>query len=749
MNKLGLSVFLILLTGSAVAQQSEEKPKPHAEITRFAETHKGQWTFAGRTEDTPYSTEHQWTGKMNARPILNGQALECTYVFHSEVAAGPVLGREVLWYDSSRNALAHHFIAEDGMVQRGFGMPNDRSRWEAICSKADVSYKIRGIADTFAPNEKSFIRQAKVLVEGDKWMPLFRAKFTRVKETPVCSRDEQEVLETAMGWGAARERKDIAHIDQLMADEWTGVKPDGTLVGKTEALALFKSPDFESRSNVYDLQAKVYGNTAVVKGLLNQDAQYMGSPFGGIIRLTETYVKHDGRWLCVASHGTPVSVTASGSSKPRPEHKKLGRLVGDWSYTGRIDSQWQDTEFGPAGTFSGKTSLHYILNGLFVEEQWSETNEAGKRASGIIIFGYDAQKGKHSSSFFTSDGVMQDWTYDIGDDTMTGRSSLTSEDGEAYLIKAFWQYTPNWDAFTSVWKLSADNGKTWKVWMKYKGAKIGKKDTASDTLESSSSMSDEQELTKLLSHWFEAVRKRDLAFFDRIIADDFTLMPPDPKATFITKDEYIGLIKSGDLEPTTTRIDTMDVKVLGNTALITSKWTVIKGRVRGDDISGPYCSTSTWIKRDGQWQCAASHDLRLEEDQATKNKAVLRRVYEVLNDGTLDMATLRPIYHKGFIFHGNGGYQTTGVRAFKDSIDQLKRLFPDYHEAEKETIAEGDFVASRWIATGTHSGNAKKFSMPNISMYRFKDGKIIEQWFLCDSESRKKQLGQDNIFGEE
>jgi len=207
----------------------------------------------------------------------------------------------------------------------------------------------------------------------------------------------------------------------------------------------------------------------------HEDAKIMEEALS-LITKTET---REGTFVPEASYVPGRDETST--SKPGLGHKKLEIIVGDWSYAGHVDSQWQGTEFGPAGKFAGKTSSRFVLNGFFVEEHWEETFETGEDSSGTALFGYDASTDKHVSNIFLNSGKTQEWTYTICDNTMTGNSTITSEDGETYLVKAVWQFAPDRDSFTSVWKISVDNGSTWKPWAKYKGAKICKPCVASGT----------------------------------------------------------------------------------------------------------------------------------------------------------------------------------------------------------------------------------------------------------------------------
>jgi len=53
---------------------------------------------------------------------------------------------------------------------------------------------------------------------------------------------------------------------------------------------------------VTDLKVTVYGTTAIATGTFASRATYKAEPFEHRGRFTDTWVRLNGKWLCVASH---------------------------------------------------------------------------------------------------------------------------------------------------------------------------------------------------------------------------------------------------------------------------------------------------------------------------------------------------------------------------------------------------------------------------------------------------------------
>ncbi len=77
----------------------------------------------------------------------------------------------------------------------------------------------------------------------------------------------------------------------------------------------------------------------------------------------------------------------------------------------------------------------------------------------------------------------------------------------------------------------------------------------------------------------------------------------------------------------------------------------------------------------------------------------------------------------------------------------LRAAFPDLHQTIEEQISEGDKVAYRWTARGTHQGGlmgiaptGNRVTFTGISIARLVDGKIEEIWENHDALGMMQQL---------
>ena len=94
------------------------------------------------------------------------------------------------------------------------------------------------------------------------------------------------------------------------------------------------------------------------------------------------------------------------------------------------------------------------------------------------------------------------------------------------------------------------------------------------------------------------------------------------------------------------------------------------------------------------------------------------------------------------------GKEVDGMAAFKSFHKTFRSAFPKLHIKVEENITEGDRIAARCLVTGAHIGEplggklatGKSVKFYGMTMFRIKDGKIVESWNNFDFTTMYKQL---------
>ena len=91
-----------------------------------------------------------------------------------------------------------------------------------------------------------------------------------------------------------------------------------------------------------------------------------------------------------------------------------------------------------------------------------------------------------------------------------------------------------------------------------------------------------------------------------------------------------------------------------------------------------------------------------------------------------------------------------GVDAFKQVVMLYHFAAPDIRFAIQDQVAEGDKVATRWIAHGTHRGefmgiapSGQALSVTGMSFHRLENGRIQESWDDWDALSMLQNMTGD------
>ena len=99
---------------------------------------------------------------------------------------------------------------------------------------------------------------------------------------------------------------DTAFYQKVLAEDWTRGDSDGTFYTKTDILKLMAdTKNLKTNSEkLSELKVRVYGNTAVATYKDTYDVMFKGERRVHTIIATDTFVKMDGEWKQVASHGS-------------------------------------------------------------------------------------------------------------------------------------------------------------------------------------------------------------------------------------------------------------------------------------------------------------------------------------------------------------------------------------------------------------------------------------------------------------
>ncbi|MEP6709698.1 MAG: nuclear transport factor 2 family protein [Verrucomicrobiota bacterium] len=119
---------------------------------------------------------------------------------------------------------------------------------------------------------------------------------------------------------------------------------------------------------------------------------------------------------------------------------------------------------------------------------------------------------------------------------------------------------------------------------------------------------DKAAIRKMERDWADLVVRRDTAAMLGMGTDDCMFMDASGHAN--TLKQIVADVKSGALTFESMHIDDLKVRIYGDAAVVFGLETQ-KSKYKGEDTSGQYRFTDTWVKRNGRWFCVVAANTRV------------------------------------------------------------------------------------------------------------------------------------------
>jgi predicted ester cyclase len=128
-------------------------------------------------------------------------------------------------------------------------------------------------------------------------------------------------------------------------------------------------------------------------------------------------------------------------------------------------------------------------------------------------------------------------------------------------------------------------------------------------------------------------------------------------------------------------------------------------------------------------------------------REVVRQLTETFNDQKIREQSYFDFYDDSLTIYGFPPNLPANKAGFKQFIYLLWKGFPDIRITFEDLIIEGNKVAGRYYLTGTHKGEFmefqptnKQFKVNGMTVFSFRNAKVVERWNLVDLMSLKEQL---------
>jgi ketosteroid isomerase-like protein len=120
--------------------------------------------------------------------------------------------------------------------------------------------------------------------------------------------------------------------------------------------------------------------------------------------------------------------------------------------------------------------------------------------------------------------------------------------------------------------------------------------------------SDQQNLIKLERDWDAAFHRKDVAFIDSVLAEEFVSTYGDGSRGDRAKELKLAAEFNQQIDSST--LDEFVVKVYGDTAVVWFTQHMV-GPSKGQRLEVTYRYIDVFVMRDGRWQCVASQSTKV------------------------------------------------------------------------------------------------------------------------------------------
>jgi len=114
--------------------------------------------------------------------------------------------------------------------------------------------------------------------------------------------DETKVIALENLWNQIQLNHDADAMGKILDTDFVLTDYDGTVMSKAQFLASIRDKSNQLTVEVSeDMKLHRHGDTVIVTGATREKGTEKGKPYAHQGRFTDTWIKKDGQWLCVAS----------------------------------------------------------------------------------------------------------------------------------------------------------------------------------------------------------------------------------------------------------------------------------------------------------------------------------------------------------------------------------------------------------------------------------------------------------------
>ena len=134
-------------------------------------------------------------------------------------------------------------------------------------------------------------------------------------------------------------------------------------------------------------------------------------------------------------------------------------------------------------------------------------------------------------------------------------------------------------------------------------------------------------------------------------------------------------------------------------------------------------------------------------DSGEDNKAAVRACLETVSQENSD--ALDRILSPDYVLHDPAlPEEVRGAEGLRELLAEYRTAIGGVRLTIDHQFTDGDNVATRWFVRGRHQGelmgaspSGREIAFSGVTISRCRDGKIVEEWEICDTLGLLQQIG--------
>ena len=122
------------------------------------------------------------------------------------------------------------------------------------------------------------------------------------RNAPNAEGDETKIIALENLWNQIQVNHDADAMDKMLEADFVLTDYDGTVMSKAQFLSSIRDKSNQLTVEVSeDMKLHRHGDTVIVTGATHEKGKLKGKPYEHQGRFTDTWIKQEGRWVCIAS----------------------------------------------------------------------------------------------------------------------------------------------------------------------------------------------------------------------------------------------------------------------------------------------------------------------------------------------------------------------------------------------------------------------------------------------------------------